>query len=202
MFNYLSADIESTVVLNWATIANIGVSLGLTTFCLHSRGSSSKYWKYLTLSLSKLNSVAIQMGSDKYRIESPQAAASSWNTSSVTRVSVKLRNVKFDSGWSGPWHRYPVLAPYPGWSFRWCWLGRCICTQWIFCINLCRPRWCFIEISTCRLFFLWSSIGVGSCDDCYSRPWTSWAKWVGVHMVGLWRLCSSGWVLTPSRPVF
>ena len=26
MFKYLSADIESTVVLNWARIANIGVS--------------------------------------------------------------------------------------------------------------------------------------------------------------------------------
>ena len=95
MFRYLSADIESTVVLNWAMIANIGVSLGLTTFCLHNRGSSSKYSKYLTRSLAKFNSVAISLGSERYRIDSLQVAASSWKTSSVTRISVMLRNVMF-----------------------------------------------------------------------------------------------------------
>ena len=95
MFRYLSADIESTVVLNWAMIAHIGVSLGLTTFCLHNRGSSSKYSKYLTLWLAKFNSVVIRLGSDKYCIDSLHVVASSWKTSSVTRVSIRLRNVMF-----------------------------------------------------------------------------------------------------------
>ena len=93
MFRYREDDIESTVVLNWAMIASIGVSLGLTTFCLHNRGSSSKYSKFLTRSLAKSNSVAIRLGSDRYRIDSLQVAASSWKTSSVTSISVTLRNV-------------------------------------------------------------------------------------------------------------
>ena len=93
MFKYLSADIESTVVLNWARIANIGVSLGFTTFCLHSKGRSSKYSKFLTRSLAKFSSVATRLGSDRYRIDSLHVVASSWKTSSVTRVSVRLRNV-------------------------------------------------------------------------------------------------------------
>mgnify|MGYP007048365170 FL=1 len=39
--------------------------------------------------------MAIRLGSDKYRIDSLQVAASSWKTSSVTSVSVMLRNVMF-----------------------------------------------------------------------------------------------------------
>ena len=76
-------------------MASIDVSLGLMMSCLHSRGSSSKYWKYLTRSLARLNSVAIRLGSDKYRIDSLHVVAISWKTSSVTSVSVKLRNVMF-----------------------------------------------------------------------------------------------------------
>ena len=95
MFRYRRDDIESTVVLNWAMIASIGVSLGLMTSCLHSSVRSSKYWKYLTLSLAKFNSVAMRLGSDRYRIDSFQVAANSGKTSSVTSVSVKLRNVMF-----------------------------------------------------------------------------------------------------------
>ena len=97
MFKYLSADIESTVVLNWARIAKIGVSLGLTTFCLHSRGNSSRYSKFLTRSPVKFNSVAIRLGSDRYRIDSLQVVASSWKTSSVTRV---FRYVKECDVWA------------------------------------------------------------------------------------------------------
>ena len=62
---YLNVDMESTVVLNCARMAKIGVSLGLMTFCLHSRGNSSKYSKFLTRSLVKFNSVAICLGSDR-----------------------------------------------------------------------------------------------------------------------------------------
>ena len=74
---YLSADIESTVVLNWARMAKIGVSLGLITFCLHSRGNSSRYSKLVTHSPVKFNSVAIRLGSDRYRIDSLKVVASS-----------------------------------------------------------------------------------------------------------------------------
>ena len=70
MFKYRRDDIESTVVLNCAMIASNGVSLGLMTSCLHSSVRSSRYWKYLTLSLAKFNLVAMRLGSDRYRIDS------------------------------------------------------------------------------------------------------------------------------------
>ena len=43
MFRYFKADIESTVVLNCASIASAGVSLGLTMTRLHSWVRSSRY---------------------------------------------------------------------------------------------------------------------------------------------------------------
>ena len=92
---YLSDDMESTVVLNCARMAKIGVSLGLMTSRLHSRGNSSRYWKFVTRSPFRFNSVAIRLGRDRYRIVSLQVAAISWKTSSETRVSVMLRNVMF-----------------------------------------------------------------------------------------------------------
>ena len=95
MFRYRKDDIESTVVLDWAIIASMGVSLGLMTSRLHSSVRSSRYWKYLTLSLAKFNSVAMRLGSDRYRIDSLQVVANSGKTSSVMSVSVKLRNDMF-----------------------------------------------------------------------------------------------------------